>query len=177
MSVVPILTEPNKLLHKKCRDVIAFNEDTKKLVQNLLDSVRDAKKPIGAGLAAPQVGMLKRVCIARQFPDESSKYDTGSIIDYVLINPVLKRASKEKGLEWEGCLSLPDLYAQVERAKKITIEAYNVEGEKFHLNASDFLARVIQHEMDHLDGILITNKNVGCCLERLPISRDKCVEV
>ena len=161
MAVVPILTEPNNLLHEKCQEITDFNKETKKLVKNLLDTVREAKDPIGAGLAASQLGVLKRVCIARQFTYDNSNEEDSSKIDHVLINPVIKRRSKEKELGWEGCLSLPDLYAQVERSKKVTVEAFNVDGKKIHLNASDFLARVIQHEMDHLDGVLITDKNVG----------------
>jgi peptide deformylase len=157
MSVVPILIDPHEKLHHVCEPITRFDGKLEKLVQNLLDTVRDAKDPIGAGLAAPQIGVLNRVCIARRFTDEYNDTDVNSIDDRVLINPVIKKTSQEKVLGWEGCLSLPDLYVQVERFEKIKIEAFDVNGKKFKLNAAGFFARVIQHEMDHLDGKLITD--------------------
>ena len=157
MALVPILVDPNEQLHKVCEPVVEFNRDLENLVQNLLDTVRNAKDPIGAGLAAPQVSVLKRVCIVRNFADSDNDEDVNSIEDRVLINPVLKKASQEKVVGWEGCLSIPDRYVQVERADKVKIEAFGVKGEKFKLNAAGFYARVIQHEMDHLDGKLITD--------------------
>ena len=110
---------------------------------------------MGAGLAAPQLGVLKRVCIARRFADSDNDTDDVTLEDRVLINPILLKSSQEKVLGWEGCLSIPNSYVQVERAEKIKIEAYDVEGKKFNLNAAGFFARVIQHEMDHLEGKLI----------------------
>ncbi|MFC1756314.1 peptide deformylase, partial [Patescibacteria group bacterium] len=77
----------------------------------------------------------------------------------VLINPVLIKTSHEKDLDWEGCLSIPDTYALVERPIKIKIEAHDVHGKKFKLKAKGFFARVIQHEIDHLDGRLITDSD------------------
>jgi len=157
MSVVPILIDPNEYLHKVCHEITKFDEATEILVQNLLDTVRAAKDPEGVGLAAPQVGVLKRVCIARDFID--SKGVNGDIIldDKVLINPVVVKTSDEKEVDWEGCLSIPDTYALVKRSNKIKVEAYDVSGKKFQLKASGFFAKVIQHEIDHLDGKLITD--------------------
>jgi len=128
MALVPILFDPHEKLHKTCEPVVNFGQELKELVQNLLDTLRDAHDPIGAGLAAPQLGVLKRVCIVRYFTDEYSDSDANSIEDRVLINPVMTRASQEKVVGWEGCLSIPDKYVQVERACKIKIEAYDVEG-------------------------------------------------
>ena len=159
MSVVPILTEPNEYLHKECNQVTEFDGDLENLVQNLLDTVRDARDPEGAGLAAPQIGVLKRVCIARDIVDSASNNGNVIIEDRVLINPVLIKSSHEKDIDWEGCLSIPDTYALVERPNKIKIETYDVQGKKFQLKAKGFFARVIQHEMDHLDGKLITDSD------------------
>lgn len=157
MSVVHIIVDPNEHLHKVCEPVVGFNQDLDKLVQNLLDTVRNAKDPIGAGLAAPQINVLKRVCIVRRFADDGNDSNANSLEDRVLINPVLIKSSQEKVLGWEGCLSIPDKYVQVERADKIKVQAFDVKGKKFLLNAAGFYARVIQHEMDHLDGKLITD--------------------
>ncbi len=159
MSVETILIEPHEKLHVKCEPVVSFDKELKTLVQNLLDTVRAAKDPVGAGLAAPQLGVLNRVCIARRFVDSDNDTDDISLEDRVLINPVLLKSSQEKVLGWEGCLSIPDTYVQVERAEKIKIEAYDVEGKKFFLNAAGFFARVIQHEMDHLEGKIILDED------------------
>lgn len=157
MSIKSILIEPHKKLHQVCEPVVIFDQELENLVKNLLDTVRDAKNPIGAGLAAPQLGVLKRVCIARKFPNNKEDSENISLEDKVLINPVIKKFSQEKVLDWEGCLSIPDNYVQVERADKIRLEAFDLKGKKFMLNAAGFFARIIQHEIDHLDGKLITD--------------------
>ncbi len=157
MSIVPIVIDPNEYLHKVCDEVTEFNDDLKNLVQNLLDTVRAARDPEGAGLAAPQVGVLKRVCVARLFTDTVDDSGNSIIEDRVLINPKIIKESDEKEVGWEGCLSIPDTYALVKRANKIKIESYDVNGKKFQLKADGFFARVILHEMDHLDGKLITD--------------------
>ncbi len=159
MSVVPIVIEPNTVLHKVCEPITAFDDKTKKLVQNLSDTLKNAKNPPGAGLSAPQVGVLERVCIVYKFGEHTGP-DSDSILgEYVLINPEIKKYSREKETNWEGCLSIPNTLGKVERSKKIRVEAYNEFGEKRIINASGFFARVIQHEIDHLDGILFTDKN------------------
>ena len=159
MPLIPILIDPHEKLHKSCEPVVSFDQELNDLVQNLLDTVRDAHDPIGAGLAAPQLGVLKRVCIARRFTDEYNESDASTLEDVVLVNPFLKKSSQEKMLGWEGCLSIPDKYVQVERARKIKVEAYDISGKRFQINAAGFFARVVQHEMDHLDGKLITDPN------------------
>lgn len=161
MAKVKILIEPNEKLHTQCEEISDFDKNIKTLSQNLLDTVKAAKNPIGAGLAAPQVGVLRRMCIVRKFPDDFNEENPSGVIDYVLVNPKITRKSKDSELGWEGCLSIPDVYVQVERSQKITVVAKNQFGEKISLNASGFFARVIQHELDHLDGVLITDKNVG----------------
>ena len=94
MSVVHIIVDPNEHLHKVCEPVVGFNQDLDKLVQNLLDTVRNAKDPIGAGLAAPQINVLKRVCIVRRFADDGNDSNANSLEDRVLINPVLIKSSQ-----------------------------------------------------------------------------------
>ena len=159
MSVVPILIDPNEYLHKVCDEIIEFDDVLKNLVQNLLDTVRGARNPEGAGLAAPQVGVLKRVCVVRDITDTVGTDGSIIIEDRVLINPRLVKVSNDKDVGWEGCLSIPDTYALVERANKIKVEAYDVDGKKFRIKADGFFARVIQHEMDHLEGKLITDSD------------------
>lgn len=161
MSVRRIVLTPNKILEEKCQKVTNFDESIKDLAQDLIDTVKDAKNPEGAGLAAPQIGVLKRVCVVRQFFSDPQNPEMVSSKEFVLINPEIISESNEKYIDIEGCLSIPDTYGKVERYENIEIEAQNVNGEKFKINANDFFGRVIQHEIDHLDGILFTTKIIG----------------
>lgn len=101
---------------------------------------------IGAGIAAPQVGRTERVCIAMI---------NGRAVP--LINPEIVRRSEEAETAEEGCLSLPDVWVQVPRSREIDLEYQDVKGKHRELTLSDFDARVVQHEVDHLDGILIVD--------------------
>ncbi len=161
MAVVPIITTPNKTLETPAEKVGEINEETKNIIQDLKDTLLNARNPEGAGLAAPQIGISKRICIARRFyPNPENPEETLSK-EYVLVNPKIISFSKETEFGIEGCLSIPDLYANVERAKKIKIKALDENGETIRQTVSGFLARVIQHEIDHLDGILFTSRMVG----------------
>ncbi len=159
MSVVPIVTVPNKVLRVKCTPVSEFNNETLELANNLRDTLKNATNPSGAGLAAPQLGSTKRMIVVNKI-DESIEDETACVIStHILVNPVIVKFSQEKSLGWEGCLSIPNAWGKVERAQKIKVESYDESGNKIMLNASGFFARVIQHEVDHLDGILFTDKN------------------
>lgn len=161
MAVLEIVTIPNKILETKAEKIVDFGAETKELVKNLLDTVRKAHDPEGAGLAANQIGIAKRACIVRDFFVNPQNEDEIIAKDYVLINPKIISASKETELDIEGCLSVPNVYGRVERAKRIKVKAQDENGNEIRLSASGFLARVIQHEIDHLDGILFTTKLVG----------------
>lgn len=131
-----------------------------------------AATPDGVGLAAPQVGKSLRIFIvsseaeeidytdkeARDKRQETSGTEKRSWKYYVFINPVVKNSSRRKLEGPEGCLSVPGKYGNVKRNEKITVEAYDESGRKFTRGASRFLARVIQHELDHLNGILFIDK-------------------
>lgn len=161
MAVKTILTFPDPILLKKAGKITKFDDELKTVVQDLLDTVLSAKDPEGAGLAAPQIGVSKRVVIVRNFipdPNDPSKDIAHNI---VLVNPKIISKSKETTLDWEACLSVPNVYGKVERYKKIKIKAQDENGEDFRLNATGYFAAIIQHEMDHLDGILFTTKVVG----------------
>ena len=161
MAVVPIVKIPDVILNRKSEKIGKFDDETKKLIYNLLDTLQAAKNPEGAGLAAPQIGILRRVCIARKFLPNPNNPNKPLIQDVVLVNPKIISSSKESELGWEGCLSIPDTYGKVQRSKKVKVKALNEEGEEVRISASGFFARVIQHEIDHLEGILFTSKVVG----------------
>jgi peptide deformylase len=161
MAVKPIKTVPNKVLTTKADKVTEISDEIKVLVSDLMDTLNHAKEPEGAGIAMPQIGVGKRICIVKNFIANPS--DESELLEqvFVLINPKITSRSKETELDWEGCLSIPDTYGLVERYKKIKIKALNETGEEIRLNASGYFARVIQHEIDHLDGVLFTSRTRG----------------
>ena len=161
MAVKPIITIPNETLRNKTGKVKKIDEEITKIAQDLVDTVKVARDPEGAGLAATQIGVSKRICVVRNFftdPVDPKKILTEEI---VLINPKITSPSKETEVDWEGCLSVPDEYGKVERFKKIKVTATALDGNDIKFKASDFLARTIQHEVDHLDGILFTDRVIG----------------
>lgn len=149
-----------KVLRQKSIAIEIVDAETKTLIQDLLDTMRNGDNPgrIGVGLAAPQIGVNKRV-IVLEFNGENSENGRtiNKIPTTVLVNPNIVKYSKEKETFDEGCFSVPDYYGPVERSKKIRVEALNQEGKSIKINASGYFAKVLQHEIDHLDGILFTD--------------------
>lgn len=161
MSVVPILTVPDKKLENPAKKVREFNDETKGLIQDMLDTLRDAENPEGAGLSAPQIGVLERAIVARRFYQDPENPEETLTKEHVFVNPKIISKSKETEIGMEGCLSIPNTYGNVERAKKVKIKALNEHGEPIRKTATGFFGRVIQHEIDHLEGILFTSKVIG----------------
>lgn len=139
-----ITGEHNKVLRQKSKEVTEFNQGLSILVR---DMRKIMKKNNGIGLAAIQVGIPQRVIIC----EVNDKF-------YSFINPVLIKVSPSTSFMEEGCLSLPGILGDVERPEKIVIRAMNLRGKTKKIKAFGLLARVIQHEMDHLDGILFIDK-------------------
>ncbi len=160
MAVRPIVTYPdNPILLRRARAVTRVNRRVQRLIDDMLETLHDAA---GAGLAAPQVGVGQRVIVvdvgpgaseegsAGQRPSAPSTAGQGAI---VLVNPEIVAAEGEQvGLE--GCLSLPDLVGEVPRAERVVVKGLDRRGEPATVEAEGFLARALQHEVDHLDGIL-----------------------
>lgn len=160
MAVKRIIEAPNEILSTKTSKVKNGDSDLKEIIDNLLETTINQKEPEAAGLAAPQIGYSKRVCVVREFQEipGTEKY---TITNHVMINPKIISFSKELDLDYESCLSIPNLYGKVLRPKSIKLIYTNTEGKEVKLKAKDFLARVIQHEVDHLDGVLFTEKIIG----------------
>lgn len=143
--MLKILTHPNKILRKKAQKIEnVLDPEIQELVKNMIKTM---KKDKGVGLAAPQIG-------------QSIKLLTIDIKDdpLILFNPKITFFSKKTEEDEEGCLSLPGKYGLVERAYKIRVKAQDAQGNKIKFKAEGLLARVIQHEIDHLNGILIIDK-------------------
>lgn len=139
---------PDPVLRVPADAVEEVNGDVKRLVERMSDVMRQSH---GVGLAAPQLGILRRILVYRVSSD-------GEV--HVLINPELRERSDETASEAEGCLSLlgGDLQVPVERAVRIVVAAVDADGEPVEVDADGLEARVIQHEIDHLDGILIVDR-------------------
>jgi len=132
------------VLKTRAAPVESFDESLVRLTQEMLATMRDNE---GVGLAATQVGRLKRVFVAAIEDDE-----------YVIVNPVLTDRSGTTETVTEGCLSIPGIQVDVERPITVTISGQDVSGKLLQIEASDLLARVLQHEVDHLDGVLILDR-------------------
>lgn len=150
--MLKILTLENPILRKKNSDI-----DFKKINSNDLEKLIKEMKEImlksgGVGLAAPQIGKNLKLFIIVEKILDTTLYPT------IFINPVIKPVGKEKTLMEEGCLSVPGIYGIVERPKKIKVSALNELGEKMEFKADLLLSRVIQHEYDHLEGVLFIDK-------------------
>jgi len=161
MSVKTVLVTPNQILDKKAQKVGDITDEIKNVAKDLLDTVKVAKNPEGAGLAAPQIGVSKRIVVVRNFFEDPAYPENIRSDDMVLINPKITSHSTDAELDWEGCLSVPDCYGLVERFKKIKATAKDLNGNTLKIKAEGFFARTIQHEIDHLDGVLFTSKIVG----------------
>ena len=142
-----ILKHPNPLLREKSREIERneiFNPEFKNFIKDMMETML---KKDGVGLAGPQIGELKRIIIAA--------------IDgtpQVYINPKITKKSLRKNTMEEGCLSIPDVYAKVKRPASIVVEYLDLAGEKRKIKANKMNARIFQHEIDHLDGVLFIDR-------------------
>ncbi len=139
--------EQEKFLRRKASD-FDFSKHDKKEIRELIKTMRaEMVKSVGIGLSANQIGLDMRLFVAKADGKQ-----------YAIFNPDITKFSKEKVLMEEGCLSVPELYGPVERPEKITMEGYDANGKKIKIKAWGILARVFQHETDHLNGILFIDK-------------------
>ena len=146
MAKLNIVKEGDPILRKKSRPITAIDDRIKQLAADMLETMRAAN---GCGLAAVQVGKLRRLVIVEV---EQNK-------PFILINPeIIKREGKQQ--EAEGCLSIPGKWGITDRPMTVTVRATNLDGKEFTVTGTDLAARAFCHEIDHLDGILFTDKVV-----------------
>ncbi len=146
--ILPIAKLPAKILRTPVEDLtFPLKKAELRLIKNMLDTVIFAN---GVGLAAPQIS--KNLNLAIIYLEDAG------IPPFPIINPKIIKSSRDTEEMEEGCLSMPGVFGVVKRPKKITVEAYNMEGEKFTITDDTFLARVLQHEIDHLNNTLIYDK-------------------
>jgi peptide deformylase len=145
MTIRKILIEPNKLLRQISESVEKVGEEEKKLMDDMLDTMYEAP---GIGLAAIQIGVPKRIIVMDIGRGENKKEPK------YFVNPIITNKNEEKSIYEEGCLSVPDQFAEIERPNSCEVEYLDYDGKKSFLKAEGLLATCIQHEMDHLEGIL-----------------------
>ena len=145
MSVKTIITEPNKILRQISKPVKNVGKDEQCLMDDMLETMYAAD---GIGLAAIQIGIPKRIIVMDISWHKAEKKPM------YFVNPIIREKDKEKSIYEEGCLSVPNQFAEVERPRNCEVEYINYDGKKELLKAEGLLATCIQHEMDHLEGIL-----------------------
>ena len=156
MALLPIRQYPDPVLRRECPPVERFDDELRRLAADMVDTMHAAP---GIGLAAPQVGVETRLAVV----DLSGGEDPEAV--YVLVNPRIVD-SEGRGVELEGCLSIPDLNEKVTRPTQVVVEAQDLDGRPFLLEAEEWLARAICHEVDHLDGVLFPDRLRGLRREK-----------
>jgi peptide deformylase len=153
MAILDILTYPDPRLRIKSKPVTKFDAEFQKLVDDMLETMRDAP---GVGLAAPQIGEHLQLVVIEY--NEEAEDENAKPKRFVLVNPQFTWLSDEKVTDLEGCLSVPGLTGTVERSESLSLKAQNRFGKPIKLNVDGWLARIFQHEIDHLHGVLYIDK-------------------
>lgn len=151
MAVREIITVPHPTLKKNARKVTDFGPQLQTLIDDMVETMRVAP---GVGLAAPQVDVPQRVIVV-EFGDEEDESMEPRL--YSVVNPEIVRPSRETVIGTEGCLSIPGLVGDVERSESVTVRGFSRRGQPMKIKAKGWLARIFQHEVDHLNGILFTD--------------------
>lgn len=152
MTIRNIYTFTEDVLRQKAQPVDSFDSELQTLVDDMIETMRAAP---GVGLAAPQIGIPKRVIVV-EFGDEYDETIPEQL--FVVINPEIVQQSEEKISGIEGCLSVPGLVGEVARAQAVTMRGKDQFGKKVNIRAQGWLARIFQHELDHVNGVLYTDR-------------------
>ena len=161
MAIRNIRTYGDEILTKRAKEVEEIDERTKELIEDMIETLH---KNNGVGLAAPQVGVLKRIIVI-------DIYEEGTDV-FVLINPEIVKTKGEQTVE-EGCLSFPNQFAKIVRPAEVTVKALDKDGKKVKLVGKDLLAQVLSHEIDHLNGELFIDKIIPGTLETVKPEDEK----
>ncbi len=157
MTKLDIVTLPDPILRQKTRPVTRFDDELQALIDNMIETMREAN---GVGLAAPQIGRSIQLTVIEALPkeDEEGNEIPDSRQLFVIVNPRITWVSREMVDGIEGCLSIPGYLGEVERHQAIRVRAQNRHGKKIKLKLNGWTARIFQHEIDHLQGILYIDK-------------------
>jgi len=160
MALRKIVTLPAPVLRRKAKPVTKFDKDLQTLIDDMIETMRDAP---GVGLAAPQVGVSQQLAVIEYAEGEDEEPEEGVEVKpikkklFVIINPEIVKASEETVFGVEGCLSVPGLIGEVERHEALQVKALNRHGKPVKLKVDGWMARIFQHEIDHLNGVIFTD--------------------
>ncbi len=152
MALREIITVGDPRLREHSRQVKTITPELKQLIHDMIETMHAAD---GIGLAAPQIAELVRVVVI-EVPEDEDIWGSGKL--YVIINPEIVKASRDTEVGIEGCLSVPGYIGEVERAGEVVVRGLNADGKRFRLRPRGYLARVFQHEIDHLNGVLYIDR-------------------
>lgn len=159
-KVIKVREVGDPIIEKQCNEV-----DIKNMNEEIWDIIRDLKSTLefgtGLGIAAPQIGIDKRIIVVGAKKENIKYNDAEEIPITAMINPTWKKLSEDTDVQYEGCMSIPSIRGKVERYKNIELIYYNENGEEIIKKLNGFFARLVQHECDHLDGILFLEKVKG----------------
>ena len=157
MSLLDIVTLPNAILRQKVRPVTQFDDELQILIDNMIETMRSAN---GVGLAAPQIGENRRLAVIEALPDyDEDDNEIPNTRDlFIIVNPEIVWTSNDIEDGIEGCLSIPGYLGEVERSLSIRVRAQDRNGKKIKLKLGGWTARIFQHEIDHLNGVLFIDK-------------------
>ena len=159
MALRPIVTLPNLVLKRKAKPITKFDKNLQTLIDDMIETMRAAP---GVGLAAPQVDVSEQLIVVEYSEDDDDDEGDEEKPEkpkklYVMINPEITKTSEEKVLGVEGCLSIPGIQGEVERFEAIQVKGLNRFGKPQKLKLKGWMARIFQHEIDHLNGVLFTD--------------------
>ena len=156
MTLRTIVTLPDPILRRKARTVTTFDKKLQAVIDDMIETMRVAP---GVGLAAPQVGISERLIVVEYFenkPAEEAGEEAKKKV-WAILNPEIVKTSEEKVMGVEGCLSVPNLVGEVERHESVQVKGLNRRGQPMRVKAQGWLARIFQHEIDHLNGVVFTD--------------------
>jgi peptide deformylase len=162
MALRQIITLPDPILRRKAKPVTKFDRELQTLIDDMIETMREAP---GVGLAAPQVDVSQQLIVVEYAEEEDEPVPEGEEPPppkpkklFVMINPEIVRTSEEKVIGIEGCLSIPGLHGEVERHQMIRVRGLNRHGHPMKLRVDGWMARIFQHEIDHINGVLFTDR-------------------
>lgn len=156
MALRKIVTLPEPVLRRKARAVTKFDKNLQTMIEDMIETMRAAP---GVGLAAPQIGRSERIIVVEYFEreEDEEKEDAPRKV-WAVLNPEIVKPSEETVMGIEGCLSVPGLVGEVERHATIQVKGLNRHGKPLKIKAEGWLARIFQHEIDHLNGVIFTDR-------------------
>lgn len=171
MSLRKIVTLPDPVLRRKARPIAKIDKDLGALVDDMVETMREAP---GVGLAAPQIGLSERLIVVEYYEREEDEEDEEAPKKvWAVINPEIVKASEETLMGVEGCLSIPGLLGEVERHAEIQVKGLNRHGKPMKIKAKGWLARIFQHEIDHLNGVLFPDRATRVWQPKQEVEQDQ----